>query len=435
MVISINQVLESLSTYFKKNKLNTRTMKRICTFWFAILLSLTLQAQEFSEFTTEDYEKDKNYGWFNYIQVTSYKGQHMVADELKHLLQDGFWGTGIRFGTQSVGRKDWQRTHAYPQYGVGVTYFNLGGTDVESLIGKPTALYFFYGMPITRFGKSRLNADVELGLSTDFNKYDPDDNSEQIFIGATTNLHSNFSLQWYYELSQRFDVALGLTFMHFSNGKMFTPNKGINLIGLNLSTAYHYNPVRRFTRHVDPGYQPEIRPTFIEDEVSKVNPNHEISFMGSIGTVQADPGKWKHEDGTIDTTTALGPRYLTNSFSVDYAYKFSHRLKVTTGLDMFYDGSAENLYDDILPQNTSFTDKTFYGAHVGFHYLIERVSFIFNYGRYIYKPFEARGKWYMRVGGRIGLTENIDVQVALKTRNGGIADFIEWGIVYKLKWY
>lgn len=409
-------------------------MKKIVTLLTLVLIVSFLQAQDFTQFTTEDFKKDINYGWFNYIQVSTYKGQHMVTDEVKHLLEDGFWGTGVRFGTQSTGRKDWQRIHGYPQYGVGVSFFNLGGTDVEELIGKPTALYFFYGMPITRFGKYRFNADVEIGLSTDFNKYDPDENSEQIFIGATTNLHSCFNLQMYYELSQRFDLAFGLSFMHFSNGKMFTPNKGINLIGLNLSTAYHYNPVKRFTRHVDPEFQPELRPTFIDDEVADVNPNHELSFMGSVGTVQADPGKWKHEDGTVDTTGALGPRYFTNSYSIDYAYKFSHRLQVAGGLDMFYDGSTENLYDNVLPQNTTFADKSFYGAHIGIHYLIERFSFIFNYGRYIHKPFDARGKWYLRAGGRIGLTENFDVQVALKTRNGGIADFIEWGVVYKLKW-
>jgi hypothetical protein len=39
----------------------------------------------------------------------------------------------------------------------------------------------------------------------------------------------------------------------------------------------------------------------------------------------------------------------------------------------------------------------------------------------------------MRVGGKIGLTENLDAHIALKTRNGGIADWIEWGVSYKLK--
>ncbi|MCY1723018.1 acyloxyacyl hydrolase [Prolixibacteraceae bacterium Z1-6] len=411
-----------------------RNINNIISVLVLVLISLFATAQEFSEFTTKDYKKDANYGWFNYVQVTGYKGQHMVSGEYADFFTDGFWGTGIRIGTQSTGRKDWQRIHNYPQYGVGVSFFNLGGTDVEELIGKPTALYFFYGAPIKRWAKYRLNGDVELGLSTDFNKYDADNNSEQIFIGATTNLHSNFGLQLYRPVSERMDMGLGLSFFHFSNGKMFSPNKGINLLALNLSASYHYNPVKRFTKSVNRDYLPALRPTFVDKALPEFQPYHEVSFMGSVGTVQPGPGRWRHEDGILDTTTAVGPRYFVNTYSVDYAYCLSHHVKFAGGLDLFYDGSTENNYDDILPQDTKLRHRTFYGVHVGFHYLVERMSFIFNYGRYVYKPFSERGKWYMRVGGRIGVSENVDIQITLKTRDGGVADFIEWGAVYKLKW-
>lgn len=408
-------------------------MKKLIVSIFVVLFALTAYAQEFSKFTTEDYKKDKNYGWFNYIQVTGYKGQHMTATGFEDFFQEGFYGAGIRIGTQSTGRKEWQRIHGNPQYGIGISYLDLGGADIDSLLGKPMSLYFFYGEPITRFGDFRLNFDVEIGLSTDFVAYDPDVNPDQIFIGATTNLHSNFSLQLYYELSQRMDLALGLSFMHFSNGKMFTPQKGVNLFGLNLSAAYHYNPVKNFTKHVDSDYQPNLRPTFIEEGLTPFKSSHELSFMASIGTVQADPGDWRHEDGMLDTTNATGPHYMTNSFSIDYGYQFARKLKAVAGFDMFIDQNARNLYDDILPQDAGFSDKTSYAAHVGLHYLIERVSFIFNYGRYIYKPFQQRGKWFLRAGGRIGVTPNIDAQVTLKTRNGGRADWIEWGVVYKIE--
>ncbi|MDB4582709.1 acyloxyacyl hydrolase [Draconibacterium sp.] len=408
-------------------------MKKIISSFAAILFICTIQAQEFSKFKKEDFKKDENYGWFNYLQVTAYKGAHMTSEEYKEVFSEGFYGVGFRLGTQATGRKEWQRLHNYPQYGLGVTFFDLGGTLIDSLIGKPAAFYFFYGAPITRFGDFRLNGDVEIGISHDFNAYDAETNNLQDFIGASSNLHANFSLQLYYELSQRMDISMGLSFMHFSNGRSFTPQKGINLFGLNLSSSYHFNPIKNYTKKVDPDYQPAVRPTFIEEEKSGFKPHHEFTFMASIGTVQAEPGEFKNENGQVDTTGAEGPRYLTNSFTAEYAYQFARKLKVVGGLDMFYDGSAEYLYDDILPQNTTFNDKAFYGYHVGFHYLIERISVIFNYGRYIHKPFPQRGKWFMRAGGRIGLTENLDAHIALKTRNGGIADWIEWGLAYKIK--
>lgn len=408
-------------------------MKKIISSLAAVLILITLQAQEFSSFNPEDFSKEKNYGIFNYIQVTGYSGQHLASSDFQDFFSEGFGGIGVRFGTQSTGRKEWQRIHNYPQYGVGVSFFNLGGTDIDSIIGKPTALYFFFGAPMARIGEFRVNADIELGLSSDFNAYDSETNSNQDFIGATTNLHANLTLALYYELSDRIDISLGASFMHFSNGRTFTPQRGINLFGLNLSSAYHFNPIKNYTKHVDPNYQPPIRPEFIVAEKSPFKGHHEFIFMGSIGTVQAEPGEWKDEYGVVDTTGTEGPRYMTNSITAEYAYQFARKLKAVGGLDMFYDGSVENNYDDILPQNTTFSDKSFYGYHVGFHYLIERVSVIFNYGRYIHKPFEQRGNWFMRAGGRIGITENLDAQIALKTRNGGIADWIEWGVAYKFK--
>lgn len=407
-------------------------MKRLIFGIVMCVSGLATTAQEFSKFTAQDFRKDKNYGWFNYLQVTGYKGQHLAEGEMADFFTEGFYALGIRLGTQSTGRKYWQRVHNYPQYGIGLSYFDLGGTDIDSLIGKPTALYFFYGAPIARFGKFRLNGDVEIGLSTDFEAYDSERNPDQIFIGATTNLHSNFTLQLYYEWTKRMDLAVGLSFLHFSNGKMFTPQKGINLIGLNLSSAYHFNPVKNYTKHVVPAYQPAVRPTLVDEDIAAYDGFHEISFMGGLGTVQSDPGEWRHEDGRLDTTNVTGPRYLTGSFTADYGYRFSHRLKGVAGLDMFIDNSARNLYPDVLPKNVTFGQKVFFGGHVGFHYVIERITFMYNYGRYIHKPFEPRGKWYMRAGGRIGLTPKTAVQIALKTRNGGIADWIEWGLVYKI---
>lgn len=408
-------------------------MTKIITILFIVISAITLQAQEFSKFTAADLDTTQNYGWFNYVQVTGYRGQHLTSPELENFFSKGFWGMGMRLGLQSTGRKEWQRLHNYPQYGVGVSYFNLGGLGVDTIVGSPGALYFFFGAPIIRFGRSTINVDVELGLSTDFNPYDEETNPMQNIIGATNNLHAHFALQWYYQLSNRMDLTLGLSFMHFSNGRTYTPQQGINIFGLNLGTAYHFNPVKNFTKEKSPGLQPEVRPTFIKEPKSKFNPHHEFTLMASIGTVQAYPGEFKDVSGQVDTTGAEGSRYMTNSVTTEYGYQFARKIKAIGGLDLFYDGSTEYLYDNILPQDTHFDDKVFYGYHIGIHYLIERVSFIFHYGRYIHKPFKQRGNYWLRAGGRLGISPNLDVHLALKTRDGGTADWIEWGLAYTFK--
>ncbi len=409
-------------------------MKKVVITFSIVILGFVAFAQEFSKFTSDEFDRDKNYGFLNYIQISGYKGQHITGtDKTGTLFEQGFYGFGARFGTQATGREYWQRLHNYPKYGLGVSFFNLGNATVDSLIGMPTALYFFYSAPIARFGDFIFSTDLEVGLSTDFNPYDSETNNLQNYIGATTNLHFNMNFALNYTISERFDIGVGMVLMHFSNGRTFTPQRGLNLAGLDFSTSYYFNPVKNYTKSVDPDYRPPLRPNYIIAEFPAFKPYHEFQFFTSVGTVQAEPGEFKDENGEIDTTGAEGPRYTVSTWSVDYAYQFARRLKVLAGFDAFYDGSAEYLYEDKLPQETTFADKSFYGAHVGFHYLIERFAFIFHYGRYIYKPFEQRGKWYMRVGGKIGITENVDAHIALKTRNGGIADWIEWGVSYKLK--
>jgi len=406
-------------------------MKRIIYPVFFLFIVLSAQAQEFSKITPEDVDKEKNYGFFDYMQLNVYKGQHMIKESLQKYFEQGFYGFSVRFGTQSTGRKEWQRLHNYPQYGIGVSFFDLGNTLIDSLLGKPGSLYFFFGAPIARFGDFRFNTDLELGISHDFKPYDVETNEFQYLIGASNNLHFNLSFQLYWEVSQRMDVGLGLSMWHFSNGRSFTPQRGINLIALNLSTAYHFNPIKNYTKLVDPDYQPPIRPEFIKAEKSPFKGHHEFILMESVGTVQAEPGEFKDQYGVIDSTGAEGPRYFTNSLTAEYAYQFARKIKAIGGLDLFYDGSLEQSYDNILPHNVSTNQKMFYGWHIGIHYLIERFAFIANYGRYIYKPFEKRGNYFFRAGGRIGLTDNLDVHICLKTRNGGIADWIEWGMAYK----
>lgn len=110
--------------------------------YLSILLIFTCvsQAQEFSKITPEDIKRDKNYGFQNYIQLNVYQGQHMIKESLQQYFEDGFYGLSIRIGTQSAGKKEWQRLHNYPQYGLGVSFFDLGNILIDSLLGKPGSL-------------------------------------------------------------------------------------------------------------------------------------------------------------------------------------------------------------------------------------------------------------------------------------------------------
>ncbi|WP_167619737.1 acyloxyacyl hydrolase [Maribellus sediminis] len=399
-------------------------LKNILFLLFILILFSSVRGQEIAD-------SSKNDGWFNYMQVSYLHGHHTDFEGYRQLLEGDFHGVGFRLGKQSTGRQAWQVVHAYPKYGIGFSIYDLGTDNVDELFGKPVSYYLFYSEPILSVSeKFRLNADLEIGLATAFHKYDPDKNPEQNIIAAKTNLHANMSLELYYLLTERIDVAMGISFLHFSCGRMATPQKGINMLGFNLSSTYHYNSPR-YKQFAEKPYR---RPALIKREKPEFKPYSEISIMAAIGNVQAEPGDWKHKNGDMDSTQNVGPRYFTNSVTVDYAYQFNHKLKMMGGVDFFYDRSVENYYGTTSPDALNFNDKAFYGAHAGLQYVVGKIALMFNYGRYIYKPFEERGKWYMRAGGRFEILPKLDAQISLKTRDERVADWIEWGLVYKMRW-
>lgn len=408
-------------------------MKKLIFIASMLLSVIAVRGQEFSGFEPDQFSKDTNYGSFNYVHLMYFKGDHLTyPNGFEEAFTKGYNAFELRVGWQSTGRQAWQQIHDYPVYGLGVFASSLGEADVDSLIGSPSALYFFYGAPLLRAGKFTMFFDLAIGLSYDFNPYDSDVNPTNDVIGSRVNLYFNGNMIFMYQVSERVDLTLGANFFHFSNGRTNTPQRGINLAGLNIGAKYNFNAIKSYTKHSRPEYQPQIRPTFAQKSIPPVNRYGELQFTTAFGTVETEPGEMKGPDGFRDTTNAQ-KRYYTSTISGEYAYKVFHRLKLHTGLNAMYDGSLENFLDDTPPQDVDFDGKFMFGYHFGFQYLIERFAFYYSYGRYLYKETSSRGNWYMRAGGRIGITENFDAHIALKTRNGGIADWIEWGVAYKFK--
>jgi hypothetical protein len=410
-------------------------MKNVIMFLVLVLLSFhgMLRGQEFSRFEPDQFDPELNYGSFNYVHLSYFKGDHLTYPrELTEMFTKGYDAVEARVGWQSTGRQLWQRMHKYPVYGLGVFLSSLGDSDIDSIVGAPSALYFFYGEPWARFGKFTLMTDLAIGLSYDFVPYDLEDNPVNDVIGSRVNLYFNLNAQVLYRIDENLDMSFGYNLLHFSNGRTNTPQRGINLGGLNLGLKYNFNPVVNYTRYVRPDYVPPRRPEFQKGGIPEVKRFGEIQFTLSGGTVLTEPGEFKDEQGVRDST-GIQARYYTSTVSLEYAYLVAHRVKLHAGLDGFYDGSLENFIDGKAPQEVDLAGKVMLGSHIGLQYRIERFAFYYALGAYLYKETSTRGKWYMRAGGRIGLTDDLDVHVALKTRNGGIADWIEWGLAYKIR--
>ena len=108
-------------------------------------------------------------------------------------------------------------------------------------------------------------------------------------------------------------------------------------------------------------------------------------------------------------------------------------MAVTFGTDLLYDGSLGRAIKGLPEDDATLIQKTYLGSHLGYHFLIDRVTILVNLGTYFRQHSKDRGMWFIRTGGRIRLTDHLHTQICIKTKNGVRADWIEWGLLTTFK--
>ncbi len=447
-------------------------MKKLLLLFVFIAMVVSVTAQEISSMSVEDYKNDTiNKGHFSYIELKLHSGGILQGTKnLGEFFAEGHSSSELRIGFQSTGRKKWQRTWNYPQYGIGFFAGDMrASATLDSIIGTPAGIYGFIGMPWYRSPNEKFwfNTDLAAGLSYGFTPYDVATNPLNDVIGSRVNVYFNLQLATYYRISDRIDLNLGAGLIHFSNGRWRTPNLGINLVGLNMGVAYHFNPMGPYVKSVGNASQSNpLRPQFIVKDDEESENRTEINIIGALGTNSNKP---------IKAGSGLqGNSFLASSVIIDYAHRFWERGKVTTGLDLFYDASLgetyvnyqytkieENgtlvsypvdadgnvlttsdgspdysnpahAYSGTLPHDVQLYQKVMAGWHVGHDLLIERFTLVTQFGMYIYKQSPKRGGWYLRAGGKVSINEHLFANITLKTQNGGISDWVEFGMGYRI---
>jgi len=383
--------------------------------FFIVLLSASTIAQHDTEILKNE-RNSRDYGFYNVVDFKYHHGQFLKnSGTLDDIMDNPYDAFDIRIGFQSDGlRQKWDQLYGFPVYGVGFySAFFEGGE-----LGSPQALYMFLRAPVMKGKRLSWNWELAVGLSYGFYKYDPEVNPEQQVIGSEQNVYFNAATGISYQLGKRWDITLDLDVTHFSNGSTRTPNLGVNLFGLALGGRYNFNPVKNYTKAIDDTYQPPIRPKFVKKEISKYQRHSEIILFASAG------GK------TTTTQIYDGPTYFISSFSLDYAWAYHHVGKVGAGFDAFYESALRDFPERI--ENPSFSDLTFYGFHLSHYLKMYRLTLVTQLGFNLSGHVKHKGNTYFQVGGSFDITEQFFLRAALKTRNGAVADFIEWGLGYRI---
>ena len=386
--------------------------KRLITVLISFLFSYSfLHAQEID---FESIKDSLNFGRFRTIQFTGHSGGHLYSGQnLQEQVVNGYGSLTAKYAWQSKDPEVWG-PYGYPSYGFG---FYAGFVGDPQIFGNPNALYGFIRFPISK--PSRRNEfaiEPSFGLTYNLNPFNPETNPLNDAIGARMAVYFAVNFGFAYRWTREMDIVYGIDFTHFSNGRTYTPNYGLNMLGLNLGLRYHFNADQR---KIDKGVFPDQLIQARYDRVRKssnrkLDKNNSINVYLALGTVQS----------TQDAGTKT--RYGIFSGVLDYQHKFNNMHSVTAGVDYMVDNS-------LAVDNPDDPEKYMVGIHAGYDFMFWRMTIGVHLGQYL---TDSRGKnsLYTRPSLRYDINDWLYAQVGLKTE-GFAADWVEYGIgIRPFKW-
>ncbi len=343
---------------------------------------------------------------YNFIQTRALYGTPIVYSDSLNAgdLNNNFIGSDFRFGVQANGERKLDQFLGFQQYGLGIMHIKLN----NNILGNPFAIYSFFSGPIYKIKNFSLAYDLGFGIGFNFNQYDSIHNPRNDVVGSDLNAFFTGGIKANYRLNNRLSLSAGMNFLHFSNGSIKTPNKGLNMYAGDIGLAYHFARPKQTT------FIPAKK---VKKDIPKLIPTNEFTLAFSMGakSILGDYG--------------LPAKYRTSSISLDY-YRHKHHIsKFGAGLDYIFDGTYRTDYIESQPLNK----YSFVGFHLGHELIVSKFTFVTHLGTYLWKGSPGKGLIYARVGLRYYIHKSFILNLTLKTENGLKADYIEFGLGYRLQ--
>lgn len=191
--------------------------------------------------------------------------------------------------------------------------------DFNPQLGNPVSAYIFQGATIkTLASRLSLNYEWDFGLTYGWKAHDWETNPENRVIGSKMTAYIDVDIYLRWMLSKNWDVNIGASLTHYSNGNTSIPNAGLNVVAAKASVAYYINRSRM---------QPKTRPL----------PPVDRYWLWDLTLY----GAWKKKG--VDTEVgayALPGTYGVIGFTLNPLYHVNHWLNMGASLDGSYDGSA-----------------------------------------------------------------------------------------------
>ena len=320
---------------------------------------------------------------------------------MQHLTAGHFPAFELNFGKQTNGKKQWQELFNYPVMGITFWYANLADPKV---LGSAYAIYPYLNFHLYQENSFSLNYRFGTGIGYLTKKFDRLDNYKNIAIGS----HFNITLNMFYELKwilfKKIFISGGIGLTHFSNGSLKTPNLGINIPTVNFGLAYKFSSSEKLLKSIDTTHNKKYKT--------------EIQSFLSGGMKQINPPD--------------GKEYGAFSLSTSFMEPLNLKRKIGLGFDLFWEYSNIKILEnnDVEVKHDYEIIKP--GIHIAYQLDFSKLSFVTQFGVYLYAKEKSDGSIYSRFALRYKLNNKFLLNLALKTHLTK-ADFIELGLGYSIK--
>lgn len=342
--------------------------------------------------------------FINSIEVSYLKGNALPhTEDMHHLVNGHPSGVMISFLKQTDGSKEWHRAYNYPDFGGYFLYQDFKSVPL-GVNYSAGALYNFY------FFNRKLQFKLAQGVTMTTNPYDKVENSKNKAFGSKFIANTNFGLSYDNQnLFKNIGFHAGILFTHYSNGRVKSPNSGINTYLLDIGLRYNLD--KNFVRQVDT--------TTVE---KNYNSPLRYNFVFRTG---------------INENPIIGSGQFPFYHIGFYAEKrLNRKSALQLGTELFLTKSIEEYityYSVAYPEEgiSRNTDYKRVGLFFGHELLINRISLEAQIGYYVYQPFKKDIPIYDRVGIKYYFTDNLFGGFTIKTHLF-LAEALEFGIGYRI---
>lgn len=281
-----------------------------------------------------------------------------------------------------------------PYVGLGANGFTL----FNNINGSIFSVFGYYDAGIAGRASHTLRVRMTVGTGYLTRQWDPFTNPKNRAIGSHINGLMQAAVYVQTPLTRQTLLQAGLVLTHYSNGNLSQPNLGINMPGLFLGL-----------KQLDKGSR------FYRIKTSPMWDHLNWQFSARAGRRQM----------TMDD-----PRNIMNyAAEVKMLYPHKPYRKWAFGLIYYYDRTY--LYEKFQPlEKGGLGRKSELAFTFGHEHRIGKFGFIMDFGLYLYRPSDAKRRYFEALGLKYYVTPNFAIMNRLKVHLT-TADFFEWGVAYQ----